>query len=58
LQKGGGGENRDQGESRRSGFPADAASVLLPKIIDFGLAQPTEGGVTLTHSGFLVGTPG
>src|SRR5262249_17878192 len=29
-----------------------------PKITDFGLAQPTEGGQTLTHSGFLVGTPG
>ena len=33
-------------------------SSLLPKITDFGLAQPTEGGQTLTHSGFLVGTPG
>jgi serine/threonine protein kinase len=29
-----------------------------PKITDFGLAQPTEGGMTLTQSGFLVGTPG
>jgi WD40 repeat protein/serine/threonine protein kinase len=28
------------------------------KITDFGLAQPTEGGMTLTQSGFLVGTPG
>jgi WD40 repeat protein len=33
-------------------------SSLLPKITDFGLAQPTKGGMTLTHSGFLVGTPG
>jgi WD40 repeat protein/serine/threonine protein kinase len=34
-------------------------STLHPKITDFGLAQPTEGGgVTLTHSGLLVGTPG
>jgi hypothetical protein len=30
----------------------------VPKITDFGLAQPTEGGQTLTQSGFLVGTPG
>src|SRR5262249_13762765 len=28
------------------------------KITDFGLAQPIEGGKTLTQSGFLVGTPG
>jgi serine/threonine protein kinase len=28
------------------------------KITDFGLAQPIEGGKTLTHSGLLVGTPG
>ncbi len=58
LQKGGGGGNRDQGETRWSGLTADAASGVVPKITDFGLAQPTEGGVTLTHSGFLVGTPG
>jgi WD40 repeat protein/serine/threonine protein kinase len=31
---------------------------VVPKITDFGLAQPTEGGMTLTQSGFLVGTPG
>src|SRR5262249_42068874 len=30
----------------------------LPKITDFVLAQPVEGGQTLTQSGFLVGTPG
>jgi WD40 repeat protein/serine/threonine protein kinase len=29
-----------------------------PKITDFGLAHPTEGGQTLTQTGFLVGTPG
>src|SRR6516164_1661888 len=33
-------------------------SSLLPNITDFGLAQPIEGGQTLTHSGFLVGTQG
>ena len=33
-------------------------STLHPKIADFGLAQPIEGGQTLTQSGFLVGTPG
>jgi WD40 repeat protein/tRNA A-37 threonylcarbamoyl transferase component Bud32 len=29
----------------------------VPKITDFGLAQATEGGKTLTQSGCLVGTP-
>jgi WD40 repeat protein/tetratricopeptide (TPR) repeat protein/tRNA A-37 threonylcarbamoyl transferase component Bud32 len=58
LQKGEGAMTTDQGESSRSGFTADPASGLLPKITDFGLARPTEGGVTLTQSGFLVGTPG
>lgn len=33
-------------------------ATLLPKITDFGLAQPLEGGQTMTQSGFLVGTPG
>ena len=32
--------------------------TTIPKITDFGLAQPIEGGQTLTQSGFLVGTPG
>jgi WD40 repeat protein/serine/threonine protein kinase len=40
------------------GFTADPASGPLPKITDFGLARPIEGGLTVTHSGFLVGTPG
>src|SRR5262249_59824968 len=31
---------------------------VIPKIADFGLAQATEGGKTMTQSGFLVGTPG
>jgi WD40 repeat protein/serine/threonine protein kinase len=30
----------------------------IPKIADFGLAQPTDGAATLTQSGYLVGTPG
>jgi WD40 repeat protein/serine/threonine protein kinase len=33
-------------------------SDLCPKITDFGLAQPVGGDQILTHSGFLVGTPG
>jgi WD40 repeat protein/serine/threonine protein kinase len=32
--------------------------LILPKITDFGLARPTVGGITLTQSGLLVGTPG
>jgi WD40 repeat protein/serine/threonine protein kinase len=35
-----------------------SSSSLVPKIADFGLAQPIEGGKTLTQSGYLVGTPG
>src|SRR5262245_18903953 len=58
LQTGEGGRKKDQGDSSRSGFSAVPASALLPKITDFGLARPIEGGVTLTQSGFLVGTPG
>jgi WD40 repeat protein/tRNA A-37 threonylcarbamoyl transferase component Bud32 len=58
LHKGEPGRKNDQGESSRSESTADPASGLFPKISDFGLAQPTEGGVTLTQSGFLVGTPG
>jgi WD40 repeat protein/serine/threonine protein kinase len=33
-------------------------ATLHPKITDFGLARPIEGGRTLTQSGFLLGTPG
>ena len=59
LQSGRGREARtDRGESSRPDSRLDPASVLCPKITDFGLAQPTEGGQTLTQSGFLVGTPG
>jgi WD40 repeat protein/tRNA A-37 threonylcarbamoyl transferase component Bud32 len=58
LQEAEGGSNADKGAPSRSGFTADSASRLLPKITDFGLARPTEGGKTLTQSGFLVGTPG
>jgi YD repeat-containing protein len=36
----------------------DRQLTTIPKITDFGLAQPTEGGQTMTQSGFLVGTPG
>jgi WD40 repeat protein len=58
LQVGEGGKTNDQGESSRSGFTPLPASGVVPKITDFGLARPTEGGTTLTHSGFLLGTPG
>jgi WD40 repeat protein/tRNA A-37 threonylcarbamoyl transferase component Bud32 len=58
LQVGEGESQTDQGASSRPGFTADRASGLLPKITDFGLARPIGGGVTVTQSGFLVGTPG
>jgi WD40 repeat protein len=42
-----------------TGFTTDNGQLpTIPKITDFGLAQPTEGGQTMTQSGFLVGTPG
>jgi WD40 repeat protein/tRNA A-37 threonylcarbamoyl transferase component Bud32 len=58
LQKGEGGRKKRQGESSEPGLAASPASELVPKIADFGLARPMERDVTLTHSGFLVGTPG
>ena len=30
----------------------------VPRVTDFGLAQPTSGGATLTQTGLLIGTPG
>ena len=58
LQENDAGRKPSQAESSRSGFNANSASCLVPKITDFGLARPTEGGATLTQSGFLLGTPG
>jgi WD40 repeat protein len=53
-----GGGNDDHGASSHSEFVLHSSPFMLPKIADFGLAQPTEGGVTLTQSGYLIGTPG
>jgi serine/threonine protein kinase len=60
LQKDEGGRMKDESrqENRASSFVVHRSSVIVPKITDFGLAQPIEGRKTLTHSGFLVGTPG
>ena len=52
------GRATDQGELSLSGITFPPPPRLLPKITDFGLARPLKGGVTLTRSGFLVGTPG
>src|SRR5262249_29593657 len=57
LQNMEGGSKKDQGESSRSGLSVISASSLVPKIADFGLARPSEGGETFTRSGFLVGPP-
>jgi WD40 repeat protein len=47
------------GESPASACELRTANCeLIPKITDFGLAQPTESNATLTQTGFLVGTPG
>jgi eukaryotic-like serine/threonine-protein kinase len=48
---------RDEGNEVNSLIP-HPSSLILPKITDFGLAQPLEGGQTMTQSGFLIGTPG
>jgi WD40 repeat protein/serine/threonine protein kinase len=45
-------------ENRAPSFILHRSSCVVPKITDFGLAQPIEGRKTITHSGFLVGTPG
>ena len=52
-RSGDGGRTGNASAARRTDF-----RLVIPKITDFGLAQPTEGGQTLTQSGFLVGTPG
>jgi WD40 repeat protein/serine/threonine protein kinase len=44
--------------SVREASPRSRLNEAVPKITDFGLAQPAEGAQTLTQSGFLVGTPG
>ena len=44
LQENDAGRKPIQAESSRSGFNANSASCLVPKITDFGLARPTEGG--------------
>jgi WD40 repeat protein len=55
-------EERDKdgdAELRTPESPREApVTTFHPKITDFGLAQPTQGGMTLTQTGFLVGTPG
>jgi len=60
LQKSevGGQRSEENGKGSSSSDLSPRTSALWPKITDFGLAQPVEGGRTLTHSGFLVGTPG
>jgi WD40 repeat protein len=58
LQRDEGRGMRDEKENPSDSSLIPHPSSLVPKITDFGLAQPTEGGQTLTHSGFLVGTPG
>ena len=47
-----------EGISSGTEFFPHLSPLIVPKITDFGLAQATEGGLTLTHSGILVGTPG
>jgi WD40 repeat protein len=58
-------EKTHQGQKKMPDHASSAFSSLclcgesvFPKITDFGLAQPTQGRMTLTQSGFLVGTPG
>jgi tRNA A-37 threonylcarbamoyl transferase component Bud32 len=45
-------------ESRVASGEQVELATLIPKITDFGLALPIEGGQPMTQSGFLAGTPG
>jgi WD40 repeat protein/tRNA A-37 threonylcarbamoyl transferase component Bud32 len=51
-------EGRGQMTEKEKERLSPQSSVLSPVVSDFGLAQPIEGGMTLTQSGLLVGTPG
>jgi WD40 repeat protein len=51
-------EEKAESYSANCVHPCSSVANCIPKITDFGLAQPAEGGQTLTQSGFLVGTPG
>ncbi len=54
----GAGRNIEQKGAAGAHPELPGAFTLHPKITDFGLARPIEGGVSLTQSGLLVGTPG
>jgi WD40 repeat protein/serine/threonine protein kinase len=58
LQKREGEKKKNQDALSPSGSGVVPLFSLVPKITDFGLARRTEGGESLTRSGFLVGTPG
>src|SRR5206468_10098685 len=58
MSKEGTSDGRPSSLGIRHSFVIRPSSFCIPKITDFGLAQPAEGGQTMTQSGFLVGTPG
>src|SRR5262249_11537721 len=58
LQKDESTRTKNEEKPSRPGFIVHSSALLLPKITDFGLAQTTEGGQTMTQTGLLVGTPG
>ncbi|HEY7326431.1 MAG TPA: protein kinase [Gemmataceae bacterium] len=56
-----GGRRQESATEERTAVPSDSCRLTpdsCPKITDFGLAQTTKAGQTMTQSGFLIGTPG
>jgi tetratricopeptide (TPR) repeat protein len=59
LLAGGRGQETEDGKhgGQEPAFPSPVPRSLTPKVTDFGLAKPMEGGIDLTITGMACGTP-